>query len=51
MRRLHGGRRAWMRGNDRIGTDFNLLAAYHNLARPGVLGIRSVAGRGQPAPA
>ena len=44
MRRKHGGRRARMRGRDRIDADFNLLAAAHNLARLAVLGIRSHTG-------
>jgi hypothetical protein len=33
MRRRHGGRRARMRGRDRISADFTLLAAATNLAR------------------
>jgi hypothetical protein len=41
MRRRHGGRRARMRGREKIATDFNLLAAAHNLARLAVLGLRS----------
>jgi hypothetical protein len=41
MRRKHGGRRARMRGQDKIDADFNLLAAAHNIARLAVLGIRS----------
>ena len=41
MRRKHGGRRARMRGRDKIDADFNLLAAAHNIARLAVLGIRS----------
>lgn len=44
MHRKHGGRRARMRGRDRIDADFNLLAAAHNLARLAVLGIRSHTG-------
>ena len=40
MRRKHGGRRARMRGTDKIDADFNLLAAAHNVARLVVLGIR-----------
>ena len=36
-----GGRRARMRGRDKIDADFNLLAAAHNIARLAVLGIRS----------
>lgn len=41
MHRKHGGRRARMRGQNKIDADFNLLAAAHNLARLAVLGIRS----------
>lgn len=43
MRRRHGGRRARMRGQDKIAADFSLLAAAHNMARLAVLGIRSTA--------
>ena len=39
MRRRHGGRRARMRGVKRVGADFNLLAAAHNLARLARLGL------------
>lgn len=39
MRRRHGGRRARMRGQLRVGADFNLLAAAVNLARLATLGI------------
>jgi Transposase DDE domain/Transposase domain (DUF772) len=39
MRRRHGGRRARMRGRQRIAADFNLLAAAVNLARLAVLGL------------
>ena len=41
MRRRHGARRARMRGRTKIAADFNLLAAAVNLARLGVLAIRS----------
>jgi hypothetical protein len=41
MRRRHGGRHARMRGRDKIAADFSLLAAAVNLARLGVLAIRS----------
>jgi hypothetical protein len=41
MFRKHGGRRARMRGRIKIDADFNLLAAAHNLARLGMLGVRS----------
>jgi hypothetical protein len=41
MRRKHGGRRARVRGKDKVEADFNLLAAAVNLARLTVLGLRS----------
>jgi hypothetical protein len=41
MRRKHGGRRARMRGRAKIGADFRLLAAAHNIARFATLGMRS----------
>jgi hypothetical protein len=41
MRRRHGGRRARMRGREKIAADFSLLAAAVNIARLGVLGILS----------
>ncbi len=41
MHRKHGGRRARVRGTPKIDADFNLLAAAVNLARLGVLGLRS----------
>ncbi|HET9689807.1 MAG TPA: transposase, partial [Acidimicrobiales bacterium] len=41
MRRRHGGRRARVRGLLRVGADFALLAAAHNLARLALLGLRS----------
>lgn len=44
MHRKHGGRRARMRGQDKIDADFNLLAAAHNTARLAMLGIRSTTG-------
>lgn len=40
-RRRHGGRRARVRGRTKVDADFNLLAAAANLARLGVLGLRS----------
>jgi hypothetical protein len=40
MRHRHGGRRARMRGKTKIAADFNLLAAAHNLARLGRLGLQ-----------
>lgn len=39
MRRKHGGRRARVRGTDKVAADFSLLAAAVNLARLAVLGI------------
>ena len=39
MRRRHGGRRARVRGQDRISADFSLLAAAVNLARLATLGL------------
>jgi hypothetical protein len=45
MRRRHGGRRARVRGRKKVGADFNLLAAAHNLARLAILGVRSDPGR------
>jgi hypothetical protein len=41
MRRKHGGRRARVRGKDKVDADFNLLAAAVNIARLSVLGLRS----------
>jgi IS5 family transposase len=41
MRRKHGGRRARVRGKDKVDADFNLLAAAANIARMAVLGLRS----------
>ncbi len=40
MRRSHGGRRARMRGRERVGHDFALLAAAINLSRLARLDIR-----------
>ncbi len=40
MRRKHGGRRARVRGRDRVRQDFALLAASINLARLAALGVR-----------
>lgn len=40
MRRKHGGRRARVRGRERVRHDFALLAASINLARLAALGIR-----------
>jgi hypothetical protein len=41
MRRRHGGRRARVRGTQKVDADFRLLGAATNLARLGVLGVRS----------
>jgi Transposase DDE domain len=41
MRRKHGGRRARVRGAEKVGADFSLLAAAVNVARPGSLGATS----------
>jgi Transposase DDE domain/Transposase domain (DUF772) len=46
MRRRHGGRRARVRGQTKVGADFALLAAAVNLARFGVLGLTRAAGPG-----
>jgi hypothetical protein len=43
LRRRHGGRRARVRGRDKIAADFSLLAAAANIARLSVLGIVSSA--------
>ena len=43
MRRRHGGRRARMRGRDKIAADFSLLAAATNLARLAALGLTHTA--------
>jgi hypothetical protein len=40
MRRKHGGRRARVRGCERVRQDFALLAATMNLARLAALGVR-----------
>lgn len=40
MRRKHGGRRARVRGRERVTQDFALLAASINLARIAALGVR-----------
>jgi hypothetical protein len=39
MRRRHGGRRARVRGQDKVAADFALLAAAVNLARLAILGL------------
>jgi hypothetical protein len=43
MRHRHGGRRARVRGTERVDADFRLLAAAVNLARLAVLGLHSTA--------
>jgi Transposase DDE domain/Transposase domain (DUF772) len=43
MRRRHGGRRARVRGTQRVDADFGLLAAAVNLARLAVLGLHCTA--------
>ncbi len=43
MRRKHGGRRARVRGRERVRHDFSLLAASVNLARLAALGVRIAA--------
>ena len=45
MRHRHGGRQARMRGRTKVAADFNLLAAAHNLARLGRLGLHYALGR------
>jgi hypothetical protein len=40
MRRKHGGRRARVRGTERVDTDFRFLAGAVNIARMAVLGVR-----------
>jgi len=42
MRRRHGGRRARVRGRDRVKQDFTMLAASVNLARLAALGVHIV---------
>jgi hypothetical protein len=50
MRRRHGGRRARVRGQIKIGADFALLAAAVNLARFAIIGVTTVAGCWAVAP-
>ena len=50
MRRRHGGRRARVRGTQRVDADFRLLAAAVNLAHLAVLGLHRTA-RGWAVPA
>ena len=40
MRRKHGGRRARVKGTERVDADFRFLAGAVNLARMAVLGVR-----------
>jgi IS5 family transposase len=42
-RRRHGGRRARVRGTERVDADVRLLAAAANLARMAVLGVQATA--------
>ena len=51
MRRRHGGRRARMRGSDRIGQDFILLCAATNLHRLAQLGLHCIDGKAAVATA
>lgn len=44
LRRMHGGRRARVRGRPKVAADFALLAAAANLARLAVLGLTSLSG-------
>ena len=44
MFRKHGGRRARVRGQDKVDADFNLLAAAHNLGRLATLGLHASKG-------
>jgi Transposase DDE domain/Transposase domain (DUF772) len=46
MRRHHGGRRARVRGKEKVAADFALLAAAVNLARLGVLAVAGTPGSG-----
>jgi hypothetical protein len=45
LRRRHGGRRARVRGQPKVGADFALLAAAVNLARLAVRGLMALGGR------
>ncbi len=51
LRRRHGGRRARMRGRQRVGQDWRLLAAAVNLARLATLGVGCRSGGWAVAPA
>ena len=50
VRRWHGGRRARMRGRERIAQDWELLATGHNLARMAVLGVHKTVSGWQATP-
>ena len=51
VRRKHGGRRARVRGRQKVGADFSLLAAAVNLARLAVLGLTGSSGTWAVEPA
>jgi hypothetical protein len=51
LRRRHGGRRARVRGLERVAQDWRLLAGAVNLARLAVLGLRFDGGSWQVSPA
>jgi len=51
VRRRHGGRRARVRGRQKVGADFSLLAAAVNLARLAVLGLTGSGGTWAVRPA
>jgi len=51
MRRKHGGRRARVRGQDKVDADFSVLAAATNLARLAVLGLTNRGGAWAANPA
>ena len=51
MRRKHGGRRARVRGQQKVDADFSLLGAATNLARLAVLGLTSSGGAWAANPA
>jgi len=49
MHRRHGGRRARVRGTERIAQDFAMRSAAVNLNRLAILGLHSIERSGQPA--
>ena len=51
MRRKHGGRRARVRGQEKVDADFSVLGAATNLARLAVLGLTSRGGAWATTPA